>query len=586
MLLTASSDGVVKFWKRTGSNEGVEFVKSFTAHVGAIAATCSSTGARAGSTAATVGFDGVISLYDVHTFDVTGIIKTDNKSTSDTAFGNSACFVSSTQQALAVSHATTSSISIYDLETMSPIPAATLSLHSSPVTTIMYHSGTNTAVSTSTDGMIEYWDANTNDASSVGGAPRDVGFTSKFATDLFNLAKKQTYCVASAMCATKFAVYGADRKIRLFDFSTGKNVVTYDDSLAAHDKEFNAKRLKVDDISYGKLCSVEREVNASRVMNATAEEKEGEEVRQRLAISFDETGRLLIFPTLNGIKVIDVENHRVVRIIGGDDANQLRFLGVTVCSTDSKVDEQMLLARGGSSGAAIDHSEAAKALKADPTLVAYCFNKKRFYMFNKFDPVTDAGDDDNGRAVLDRDALNEPPEAEDMVSGIGGLAARKKKANALGDTAILRTSMGDIHMKLFGADTPLTVENFCTHAKNGYYNNVIFHRVIKGFMLQTGDPLGDGTGGESIWGGEFEDEFVRGLRHDRPFTVSMANAGAGTNGSQFFITTVPTPWLDNKHTVFGRVVKGMDVCTSIEDAPTDHLDKPTREIKIISVDIE
>ena len=142
-------------------------------------------------------------------------------------------------------------------------------------------------------------------------------------------------------------------------------------------------------------------------------------------------------------------------------------------------------------------------------------------------------------------------------------------------------------------------------------------------MLQTGDPLGDGTGGESIWGGEFEDEFVRELRHDRPFTVSMANAGPGTNGSQceyrqccacallglvlaflrrfflihscivsfidispkVFITTVPTPWLDNKHTVFGRVTKGMDVCTAIENVQTDELDKPLSEIRIMSVDI-
>jgi len=105
-------------------------------------------------------------------------------------------------------------------------------------------------------------------------------------------------------------------------------------------------------------------------------------------------------------------------------------------------------------------------------------------------------------------------------------------------------------------------------------------------MLQTGDPLGDGTGGESIWGGEFEDEFVPGLRHDRPFTVSMANAGANTNGSQFFITTVPTPWLDNKHTVFGRVIKGTDVCTMIENARTDHLDKPFDEIRIQNIDLE
>jgi len=110
--------------------------------------------------------------------------------------------------------------------------------------------------------------------------------------------------------------------------------------------------------------------------------------------------------------------------------------------------------------------------------------------------------------------------------------------------------------------------------------------IPQGFMLQTGDPLGDGTGGESIWGGEFEDEFVRDLRHDRPFTVSMANAGPNTNGSQFFITTVPTPWLDNKHTVFGRVVKGMDVCTLIENAKTDDSDKPFEDIRILSVDLE
>ena len=126
-----------------------------------------------------------------------------------------------------------------------------------------------------------------------------------------------------------------------------------------------------------------------------------------------------------------------------------------------------------------------------------------------------------------------------------------------------------------------------THARNGYYNNVIFHRVIKGFMIQTGDPLGNGTGGESIWGGDFEDEFVRTLRHDRPFTVSMANSGPNTNGSQFFISTVPTPWLDNKHTVFGRVVRGFDVVTKIENVKVNKADKPLGDdIKIVSIAIK
>nr|GEZ46965.1 peptidyl-prolyl cis-trans isomerase CYP71 [Tanacetum cinerariifolium] len=109
--------------------------------------------------------------------------------------------------------------------------------------------------------------------------------------------------------------------------------------------------------------------------------------------------------------------------------------------------------------------------------------------------------------------------------------------------------------------------------------HTVFGRVIKGMdVVQTGDPLGDGTGGQSIWGREFEDEFHKSLRHDRPFTLSMANAGPNTNGSQFFITTVATPWLDNKHTVFGRVIKGMDVVQAIEKVKTDKGDKPYQDV--------
>jgi peptidylprolyl isomerase domain and WD repeat-containing protein 1 len=115
-------------------------------------------------------------------------------------------------------------------------------------------------------------------------------------------------------------------------------------------------------------------------------------------------------------------------------------------------------------------------------------------------------------------------------------------AKNTGSEAVLHTNHGDIAIKLFAAECPRTVENFCTHSRNAYYDGTPFHRVIKGFMIQGGDPLGDGTGGESVWGGEFEDEFHRTLRHDRAFTVSSANAGPNTNGSQFFITTVATPW--------------------------------------------
>ena len=104
-------------------------------------------------------------------------------------------------------------------------------------------------------------------------------------------------------------------------------------------------------------------------------------------------------------------------------------------------------------------------------------------------------------------------------------------------------------------------------------------------MLQTGCPFGDGTGGESIWGGDFEDEIRQELRHDRPYTLSMANSGPNTNGSQFFITTVACPWLDNKHSVFGRVTRGMDVVHAIEKTPCDKADRPLEEVSILSISV-
>lgn len=162
---------------------------------------------------------------------------------------------------------------------------------------------------------------------------------------------------------------------------------------------------------------------------------------------------------------------------------------------------------------------------------------------------------------VDRDVFNEKPSKEDIIAvpeGQGSFTYTICKQNTklfyfsifchfyktgiqkLYNSAVLHTSRGDIHLKLFAAECPKSVENFCVHSKNGYYNGHIFHRVIKGFMIQTGDPTGTGTGGESIWGGDFKDEFHPSLRHDRPYTLSMANAGPNTNGSQFFITVLPT----------------------------------------------
>ncbi len=150
-------------------------------------------------------------------------------------------------------------------------------------------------------------------------------------------------------------------------------------------------------------------------------------------------------------------------------------------------------------------------------------------------------------------------------------------------TATLNTSMGVVTVQLFADETPITVNNFEKLSKSGFYNGLTFHRVIEGFMIQGGCPAGDGTGGP---GYVIKDEFVAGLKHSTQGMLSMANAGPNTGGSQFFITLAPTPWLDGKHTIFGKVIKGMDVVQSIGRVRTDNHDHPLEEVKISSIEID
>ncbi len=155
--------------------------------------------------------------------------------------------------------------------------------------------------------------------------------------------------------------------------------------------------------------------------------------------------------------------------------------------------------------------------------------------------------------------------------------------------AIVETTQGKIEIELRPDMAPLAVENFTTHAKNGYYNNLIFHRIIKDFMIQGGDPTGTGRGGESIWKKPFKDEFSPNAVFDKPGILAMANAGPNTNGSQFFITTVPTYWLNGRHTIFGYVKNGMDVVKKLENVPTSGQyqgNKPLVDQKIISIEIK
>lgn len=145
----------------------------------------------------------------------------------------------------------------------------------------------------------------------------------------------------------------------------------------------------------------------------------------------------------------------------------------------------------------------------------------------------------------------------------------------------LETNQGIIEIKLFPTVAPKACENFVTLVKNHYYDGIIFHRVIKDFMLQTGDHTGTGRGGSSCWKKNFEDEVRADIDFDKVGIVAMANAGPGTNGSQFFITTAKTPWLNMHHTIFGEVINGYDIVKKIESVKTNVMDKPIEVQKII-----
>ncbi len=148
--------------------------------------------------------------------------------------------------------------------------------------------------------------------------------------------------------------------------------------------------------------------------------------------------------------------------------------------------------------------------------------------------------------------------------------------------ALVKTNMGNFKIELLGDKAPITVGNFMKLADQGFYNGLIFHRVIPGFMIQGGCPHGTGRGGP---GYSIRDEIHRDLKHDSPGILSMANAGPNTGGSQFFITVAPTPWLDGHHSIFGKVTEGYDIVEAISKVKTDRYDKPLKDITINSITI-
>ncbi|KAG8701653.1 hypothetical protein FRC09_005212 [Ceratobasidium sp. 395] len=550
-LITTSIDGHLKFWKK--QDTGIEFVKHYRAHLSPIISVTASTD---GTVVASVAEDGTVKVFDVINFDMINMLKLDYTP-------KTACWVHRRGQAqalLAVSDEKSSTIRIYDGRG-DGTPLQTIpNLHRSPVHLMTYTDHFDTVVSADESGFVEYWQPREPYE-----PPKDIPgmWEFKSSTDLYEFKKTKSVPTSLTFSpnSSHFVTLSSstDRQVRIFNTLTGKMTRRYDESLTAIQEmqQAGTSAHKLDDMEFGRRLAVEREIEKDPRVLAS------------ISAVWDESGTLVLYPTLVGIKVVNTVTNRVVRLLGKDETG--RWLNLALYQGAPAKKTLTTIAMVASANPILANKE-----ERDPTLFCTAYKRPRFYMFTRQEP-------EENKEGGDRDVFNEKPTREEQTIAS---AQPVKSAASLGTSAVIHTTMGDIHLRLFPEHAPKTVENFVGHAKSGYFEGVIFHRVIKKFMLQTGDPLGDGTGGTSIWGREFEDEFSPAVKHDRPYTLSMANAGPNTNGSQFFITTVVTPWLDNKHTVFGRVVHGLEVVHAIENVKVNKVDKPFEDIKIINVDVE
>ncbi|WFD31006.1 peptidylprolyl isomerase [Malassezia sp. CBS 17886] len=559
--ITTSIDGHVKFWKKQAT--GVEFVKHYRAHLAMIVGVSTSAD---GAFFATISSDGTAKVFDVINFDLINMI--------ELQYTPRACAWvhrrGSAGTVLAVAEERSTNIRLYDGRG-DGTPLATIdSVHKKPCHILAYNEAYDCVVSADTGGMLEYWQPQEPYALPAG------LFTLKSQTDLFEFKKSRAVPATltfSPDCSQFATMSISDRQVRVFSFARGKLLRKYDESLAAVQQMQQAGTAfyQLDDMEFGRRLALERDLDATALVgpedacaNAT-----GAGIANAV---FDESGQFLLYGTMLGVKVVNIPSNKVSRLLGKDETT--RFLNLALYQGTGKKKAVTNIALAASENPLMEKEEP------DPTLFCSGFKRSRFYMFTRSEPESDPNSNLSG---TDRDVFNEKPTREEQAIAGSGPGQKPKVAIT---SVVLHTTRGDIHLRLFPDMVPKTVENFVGLARKGYYDSVLFHRVIKKFMLQTGDPLGDGTGGESVWGKEFEDEFVPKLRHDRPYTLSMANAGPNTNGSQFFITTVPTPWLDNKHTVFGRVTGGVDVVHQIENTPVDKNDRPEEDIQIVSVSLQ
>lgn len=369
-------------------------------------------------------------------------------------------------QAIAVADSETPRIFIYDSVGKSAPLKVLDNLHMTPVSAIKYNPVYSTVVSIDSQGFVEHWSSPKYEYKFPD--KNRIGFESKFETDLFEFVKNKLVvhdiCFSSngELCATM----SNDRKVRIFRHLTGKLIRVYDESLTHCSNQQQAKQI-VPNMEFGRRMAIERDLD-----------KVDQLKNERLA--FDQSGYFLFYPTMFGVKMVNWYTNKCVKIIGKSE--NIRPLSIALYQNSSStlvkgtITPEMVVANNPN----LENSVC------DPSLFTNAYKRNRFYIFTQRDPEELATEDGESN-IVERDVVNEKTGSKDLLSTTELTGGAKK----LYSECVIHTSMGDIHLNLFGEQCPKTVENFCVHSKNGYYNGHIFHRVIKSFMIQTGDPTGE-----------------------------------------------------------------------------------------------
>ena len=560
-IFTTSYDGVIQFWKKIP--KGIEFVKKFNAHQNRINGTSIN---KEGNLICTCSHkDLFIKIFDIINFYLLDYISL--------KYYPFLCEfiiadVKSINNILAISEKDKGIIHILDINKKKEISLVTIH-ENSIVTNIKFNNKYNICLSTSNTGLIEYWSKSSNninnninnnnyifgkddnnevidDIIKFDFPKHSIKFKFKSQTDLFKLYDKtKKNSIINLTLSPQQNFFGiVDRlfNIYIFNFLTGKIIY-----------QIKNNQYKPQENENQKIATIEKDIEKNI------------ETQNQPNIQFDESEKYIYYPSWEGIKLINIKTSELIKIIGKKE--KLRFISICLFQGESLRNKSGIITEK-----KMQNEENINSDKIiDPLLICTSYKSNRFYIFSKEEP-------DN---KIQRDIINEELEEIKNKSQLNKIN-KNKEMISLPEKAVIDTTKGEIFIKLFINECPKTTKNFVTLGKRGYYDGLIFHRVIKNFMIQTGDPSGNGTGGESIYGKPFKDEFNENLKHEA-FTVSMANSGPDTNGSQFFITTVPCHWLDNKHTVFGRVYDGSDVVKVIEDTKVDKHNKPYEDIKIVTI---